>query len=233
MASNQRMKVSLVIPAYNEEKNIELAALGLIGEFNHANIPLELVLVDNGSHDNTASILDNLKQKYPQIKTVTIKVNEGFGWGITNGLKLCKGDYVGYLGADSQIDSKDVVKVAQKLESEGLDLCKVDRVRRNDGLIRIILSKYFNILFFVLYQVPIGDVNGSPKIMKYACYKKLNLISKDWFIDAETMIKAAKYDFKVGKVNVEFKKRDQGSSHVKFGTILEFMKNLIRYKKVV
>ncbi|MCJ7444964.1 MAG: glycosyltransferase family 2 protein [Methanotrichaceae archaeon] len=232
MQSGHQIEVSLAIPAYNEEHNIARTALGLIDEFERANIPMELVLVDNGSRDNTPLILGDLAKRYPQIKAVWIAVNEGFGWGIINGLKKCEGNYIGFLGADGQIAPEDVVRVVQKLLSENLDLCKVNRTIRNDGLIRIFLSKSFNLLIFLLYGISSRDINGSPKIMRRDCYDKLNLTSKDWFIDSEIMIQASSYGFKIGEVDTEFKNRLQGKSHVKATTIIEFLINLIRYKMV-
>jgi len=222
--------ISIAIPAFNEGKNIKKTATDLIEEFSHANIPLELVLVDNGSRDNTALILKDLALRYDLIKAVKIDVNEGYGWGIINGLKLCTGSYVGYMGADGQITPKDAVSVSRKLLSGDFDLCKVRRTIRNDGPFRIFLSKSFNMMFSFLFGISTDDVNGSPKIMRRSCYKKMKLESKDWFIDAEIMIKAARNGMRIGEVDVEFKERRAGKSNVSPATVIEFLKNLLKYK---
>ncbi len=223
-------ELSLVIPCYNEEKNIGKEATELVNELTSSNIDFELILVDNGSYDDTARILNDLAKRCPQIKVVTVKKNEGYGWGIINGLKNCNGSYVGFLCADGQISPKDVIKVFKKLKSEDLDLCKVRRIKRYDGLYRLFLSKSYNFLFKFFFPVPTNDVNGTPKIMKYNCYNKLNISSKDWFIDTEIMIKAKIFGFKIGEVPVEFKKREKGKSNIKFTIVFEFIRNLIRYK---
>lgn len=220
----------MVIPCYNEEKNIGKEATELVNELTSSNIDFELILVDNGSYDDTARILNDLAKRCPQIKVVTVKKNEGYGWGIINGLKNCNGSYVGFLCADGQISPKDVIKVFKKLKSEDLDLCKVRRIKRYDGLYRLFLSKSYNFLFKFFFPVPTNDVNGTPKIMKYNCYNKLNISSKDWFIDTEIMIKAKIFGFKIGEVPVEFKKREKGKSNIKFTIVFEFIRNLIRYK---
>lgn len=223
-------ELSLVIPCYNEEENIEKVAIQLVNELTSSNINFELILVDNGSYDNTARILNDLTKRYSQIKIVTIRKNEGYGWGIINGLKNCTGNYVGFLCADGQISPKDVIAVFRKLKSEDLDLCKVKRMKRYDGLYRLFLSKSYNFLFQFFCPVSTNDVNGTPKIMKYNCYEKLNISSKDWFIDAEIIIKAESSGFKIDEVPAEFRKRKRGKSNVRFTIIFEFLKNLIKYK---
>ena len=223
-------ELSLVIPCYNEEANIETEAIQLVNELTNSNISFEITLVDNGSYDNTAQILNDLKNRYSQINIVTIKKNEGYGWGIIKGLKNCTGSYVGFLCADGQISPKDVINVFRKLKSENLDLCKVKRIKRYDGLYRLFLSKSYNFLFHFLFPVSTNDVNGTPKIMKYNCYKKLDISSKDWFIDTEIMVKAKIFGFKIGEVPVEFKKREKGKSNIKFTIVFEFVRNLVKYK---
>lgn len=230
MSQNTKKRLSLVIPAYNEEECIENTVSELINEFMSTDAHLELVLVNNGSNDNTSKILKNLEKLYSDVKVVTIGVNEGFGWGVINGLRNAHGDYVGYIGADGQISARDTVRVFERLKSKNLDLCKSRRIKREDGVLRFFLSKSFNMLFYILYHVSVNDVNGTPKIMKYECYKRLDLESKDWFIDAELLIKSATLGFEMGDVDVIFKKRNRGKSNVKANTIFEFIKNLIKYK---
>lgn len=230
MSQYTKKGLSLVIPAYNEEECIENTVIELISEFMSTDAHLELVLVDNGSSDNTAKILLDLEKRFSNVKIITIKVNEGFGWGVINGLMNARADYVGYIGADGQISARDAVRVFEKLKSENLDLCKTKRIKREDGALRLFLSNSFNNIFYILYHLSINDVNGTPKIMKYECYKRLDLKSKDWFIDTELLIKAASLGFEIGEVDVIFNKRNRGKSNVKFDTIFEFIKNLIRYK---
>lgn len=224
-------ELSLVIPCYNEEETIENVASKLVNDLTQANINFELILVDNGSHDNSALILKDLASRFTQIRIVTVEVNEGFGWGVINGLNNCSGKYIGWLPADGQISPEDAINVFRKLKSDDLDICKGKRIMRYDGVFRIFLSRSFNFLFSILCSSNLDDVNGHPKIMKHDCYKKLNISSKDFFIDAEILLKAEAMGLKMGYVPVEFKKREKGKSKVRlFKTILEFMKNMINYR---
>lgn len=103
--------LSLVIPLYNEAANAQKVAKELIEELSKEYISYELVLVNNGSKDNTGHILSKLAKSNPEIKIVTVPVNQGYGWGVINGLRWASGDYLGFMGGDGQIEPGDVSKV--------------------------------------------------------------------------------------------------------------------------
>ncbi|MBA7715899.1 Poly-beta-1,6-N-acetyl-D-glucosamine synthase [subsurface metagenome] len=90
------MAFSLVIPFYNEEKNVREVISGLSDTLERSSIDYELVLVNNGSTDKTPQILESLaKEKPDAIKVVHVSVNQGYGGGIINGLKRVSEEYVG------------------------------------------------------------------------------------------------------------------------------------------
>ena len=225
------MSLSLVIPFYNEERNIKSVVSGLVDDFKKASIDYELILVNNGSTDGSPQMLENLAKESPdRIKVARVPVNQGYGWGIINGLKLASGEYVGYMCGDGQIKPKDVIEVFNSLRNGSLGLAKVKRVNRNDGIVRKAASIAYNFLFLVAFNVKTLDVNGSPKIFRRELLEIISPASKDWFIDAEVMIKAKYLKLKVGEVPVEFLRREEGRSHVAFTTIFEFIRNMLSYK---
>ena len=109
-------KFSIVVPCYNEEKNIPL----LVERFAKAikRDDVQVVLVDNGSRDDSAKIMKQRQKKHTFIKIVTVKVNQGYGFGIISGLKEADGDYIGRTHADLQTDPKDVIKAFDIIEKE-------------------------------------------------------------------------------------------------------------------
>ena len=130
-----------MIPFYNEEKNISRVVRGLVNSFEKASTDFELILVDNGSIDGSPQILESLaKEKPDKIKGVHVPVNQGYGWGIINGLKNASGEYVGFMCGDGQIKPDDVLRVFDCIKNESYDLVKVKRVAWKDGIIRKVLS---------------------------------------------------------------------------------------------
>ena len=109
------MKFSLVIPCYNEGDNIPLLIKRLKDIFTFNDI--EIILVNNGSTDNTQSIMENCVRDSSNIKVLNIKINKGYGYGILEGLKICKGKILGWTHADLQTDPADSLK-ALKLFDE-------------------------------------------------------------------------------------------------------------------
>ena len=108
------INLSLVLPCYNEEKNIAF----LCNEFltlSFNDIKAELILVNNGSEDNTKSEIDkainNNINKNISIKLVHLKKNVGYGGGISEGLKHASGEYIGWSHADLQTPLRDFLKL--------------------------------------------------------------------------------------------------------------------------
>jgi len=219
-----------VIPFFNEEECAEKVVKKLYQVLKEAEIDFELVLVNNGSTDKTGEILNQLKESYSNIKIISVFPNQGYGWGIINGLAKAEGNFLGYLAGDGQIKPHDVVRVYQALNSQPIDFAKVIRVIRKDGLIRKIISRFYNLLFYLIFGIYDPDVNGTPKIFKKEILKKMKLKSKDWFIDAEFILKVKKLKLKGVQVPVEFLSRKKGKSHVKLSSIIEFLKNMIKYR---
>ncbi len=225
------MTLSLVVPFFNEEKSIRRVVTGLVNSFEKSSIDYELILVNNGSVDESPQILENLAKKKPnKVKVVHVSVNQGYGWGIINGLEKAAGEYVGFMCGDSQIRPEDVTRVYQEIEQGNCDLAKVKRVTRKDSLPRKVASLVYNRLFQVMFRVASLDINGTPKMFHRDWLERFQLTAKDWFIDAEIMIKAKYLNLKIGEIPVGFLRREEGKSHVEFTTILEFAKNMFNYR---
>jgi glycosyltransferase involved in cell wall biosynthesis len=231
LLEDRNLNISVVIPFYNEEENVKRVVTGLVNSLERASIDYELVLVNNGSIDNSPQILEDLaKEKPDRMKVVHVSVNQGYGWGIINGLKIASGEYVGYMGGDGQIKPEDVIRVYYAISQGNCDLAKVKRISRKDGLLRKMVSLVYNRLFRLLFRVTSLDINGTPKIFRKDWLERFQLTAKDWFIDSEVMIKANYLNLKVSEVLVEFLRREKGRSHVEFTTILEFAKNMFNYR---
>lgn len=222
-------ELSLVIPLYNEEANLPAVPDAIAAALVAAGIDYELVLVDNGSRDGTAAILDEMASRDPRIRIVTISENDGFGWGVTCGLAVCQGYAVGYMGGDGQNRPEDVVSVYQLLRRRHLHLAKVRRVTRGDGWQRRVITRLCNAIFPLLFPVRSRDINGTPKIMRGDVYRALRPRSRDWFIDAEIMIKLGARGGTCGEVDVDFLPRAGGSSNVRWTTLAEFLINIVRF----
>lgn len=226
-----KKRLSLVIPFYNEEKAVPAGLPALISAVRASGILCRFVLVDNGSSDGTGRILREIASADSDSEVVRVPENQGYGWGIIKGAEQAKGDWIGFMGGDNQIRPESLIEAYRKMEAEELDLCKAARINRMDGGIRRCITCVYNrIVFPVLFRVPLADINGVPKIMTRELWDRMNISSKDWFIDAEIMIKAAALKASMGDVPVTFHARECGESKVNYGTIVEFAWNLVKYR---
>lgn len=211
---------------------MRMTATHVVDAFRGQSIPLELVLVDNGSSDSTGAIIDELVAEGMPVVKVRVEVNRGYGHGILTGLRRCTGDFVGFLCADSQVEASDVARVAEiSLASKTPKMVKVRRRFRMDGLHRKVISIIYNalanIVFGGLHSI---DINGNPKIMPREYYERMQLRSEDWFLDPEVMIKAKRLGLPIYEFNVLGQMRPEGYSHVRGSTMWEFFKNLMNYR---
>jgi glycosyltransferase involved in cell wall biosynthesis len=224
--------LSLVVPCYNEEDVIRNTTLRLVRAFKYRGVGLELILVDNGSKDGTGRVIDQLIAEQLPVVKAFIPVNQGYGNGILQGLKLCRGRYVGFVCADGQVEAEDVAKVYEVAANARTPiLAKVRRRFRMDGMTRKIVSILFNVMTVALFgNLGSIDINGNPKIMPHDFVDRMQLQSRDWFLDAEVMIKAKQLRLPVYEMNVIAQMREGGKSNVHATTIREFLINLFRYR---
>ena len=217
------------MPCYNEGKSLPHSIPPLCQLLDKLAIDCEVVLVDNGSADDTGAVINNLRAQYPRISKAIVEKNQGYGFGITTGMKAARGEIIGYMCADGQIEAEDVVRTIWAMDKLGKGhVSKVRRVTRDDGFIRWMVSRFYNGLFLAMFGVATTDVNGTPKWLHRDDLAAINPASKDWFIDAEVMIGAKRGRLTVVEVPVNFLKRKQGKSRVRFMTCFEFLKNMLR-----
>jgi glycosyltransferase involved in cell wall biosynthesis len=219
--------MSLVLPLFNEAEGVERIIAALTEVLDQERIPYQLVLVNNGSTDETGLILAELAHGNSAVHVTTVPVNEGYGWGILCGLREATGDIVGFMCADGQVAPRDIAAVYRSLIGGNADLSKVVRVSRQDGFKRYVMSVVYNGLFRFVFGIKARDINGTPKLMWRTRFAELELTSKDWFIDAELMIGVTRLGFQVSEVEVDFLPRNHGDSNVRLSTSLEFLRNML------
>lgn len=232
MTETAQPEFSIVLPCYNEEACLAETAGALARAVAQRGVRAELVLVDNGSADGTGRIIDQLIAQGAPVRKVRVEVNQGYGHGILEGLRTCRSTYVGFVCADGQVLADDVIHLCEVMKREGPStIVKVRRRFRKDGLLRKVQSVTYNVLMSVVFGAMRSlDVNGNPKILSRDAYEKMQLRSKDWFLDPEVMIKARWLGLRVVELNVQGVHRQGGKSHVRWHTCIEFMKNIARYR---
>lgn len=223
---------SVVIPCFNEAECLRTTVTQLADALLADRIHAELVLVDNGSEDGTGLIIDELREQGLPIVKERVDRNQGYGYGILRGFEVARGDFVGLVHADGQVEPHDVIRTYQiAARSHTPRMVKVRRRFRMDGVRRKLISITYNVAANALFG-GLGsiDINGNPKVLPRKYLEQMDLQSTDWFIDPEIMIKAKALGLEVFELNAFAQMRMDGVSHVQSSTCWEFVVNLLAYR---
>ena len=227
------VELSLVILCYKAGDSIIPFFQKVHELFQWIQIDYEIILVGNywahQSEDTTPQVVQRLSQQFPRTLYVA-KEKKGFmGWDLKTGFQLATKKYVGFIDGDGQFPIDSILSLVYHLRQDKTDLAKTYRVVRGDGLYRFLISTGFNFLFRCLFGVNYKDINSKPKIFRKSLLDKMKLESDDWFIDAEMMIKAQKFQAQVVEVPIHFIENQQRVSFVRLSAIWEFLKNLFHW----
>jgi glycosyltransferase involved in cell wall biosynthesis len=227
--------LSVVILGYKSEFFLLQFVEQVISELKLAEIhSFEIILVANYDNDSdtTPEISQFIQQKYDFVKSITKKKEGKMGWDMRMGMEAASGQYICVLDGDGQMPVSDVVTVFNIINKGQYDLVKTYRQYRFDGFYRTLISNVYNFLFSIIYRpkVAIKDVNSKPKILSRYAFQQLNLVSNDWFTDAEIMIQALKLNFRICQISTVFYKNERRKSYVGLNTIFEFIYNLFYYR---
>ncbi len=205
----ERMKLSIVVPCYNEEENIPL----LLKRFEEVikRDDMEVILVDNGSTDGSARVLSELVPGYAFARTVSIEVNQGYGYGILQGLKECRGEYIGWTHADLQTDPGDIVRALELIEKErGLVFVKGNRKGR--PLFDVFFTVGMSVFETCYLREKLYDINAQPNIFPKVFYDEWQEPPHDFSLDLYALYMARKKGLKVLRFPVIFPERVHGTS---------------------
>ncbi len=225
---------SIGVLSYNESKNMPEVVKALADVFKQkTNIDGKIIIIDNGSTDDTAEVVKNLEEKYDGVSHIKIKVNQGYGYGVKQCLNQLDSDICGFIWGDNQFDAHIVREMLDKFENPNIKFVKTYRRKRYDGQYRVFISSIYQVLFKLIHGGKIKDINSGPKIFRKDLLKAmLPLKSDDWFIDAEIMIHAVKNlkPEQIIELPIDFHPRKHGKSNVRFNVCIEFFKNLLKSK---
>ena len=221
------MTLSLVIPCYNEANGLaDLVAACVAANLGEG---FEIILVDNGSTDETPEILGELIAPYPFIRSVRVSENQGYGYGILTGLRAASGDVLAWTHADLQTDPADIKRAAELYFAEGSAFVKGRRYgRRFVDMFFTVGMSFFETLLLRRF---LWDINAQPTVFPRAFFEAWKNPPHDFSLDLYVYYTATRSSLKIRRLPVYFGERRYGVSHwnVDWKSKVKFIRRTVEF----
>lgn len=215
-----KIDISIIIPVFNEEKNVQLLYKELLSVVKKTKQSWEIIFVDDGSTDNTLKNLRKLKG----IKIIQLRKNFGQTAAIKAGVENSKGKIIITLDGDLQNNPHDIPQLLKKMKSDKLDVVSGWREKRYDPFLKKFFSLGANFLRHLLVDDVVHDSGCTLKAFKRECFDEIDLIGDmHRFLPAILKWKG----FKIGEIKVSHRRRKYGKSKYNWKRLLKGVVDLI------
>lgn len=220
--------ISVFLPAYNEEENIERAVSRSVEVLSSITDNYEVLVVNDASKDRTAEIMNRMIAENPHIRMITHENNTRLGGAIRTGFKKTTKDIVFYCDADNPVDMWDLKRALPLMKD--FDIVTGFRLIREERFHRLVYSWVYNNLTGTVFKFKARDINFSFKLIKRKVLDRVELYSKGGFIDVEFISEVLRKGFKMGQVGVMYYPRTAGvSTMASNAVILQILKEMWTY----
>lgn len=230
--------LTVFFPMWNEEEYIHravsaareaceaLVEAGEIGDY-------EVLVINDASTDATGRIADDLAAADPRVRVVHHPKNRKLGGSLKTGYAEAEGDLVLYSDADLPFDMDELGKACRVMRHYEADIVSAYRFdRTGEGYVRVVYSAIYNALVRVLFGIRMRDINFAFKLTRRRVLDRVQLASEGSFIDAELIVRATGYGFKVVQFGVDYFPRTRGVSTLSSpAVILKLLREMFTLRK--
>jgi glycosyltransferase involved in cell wall biosynthesis len=233
-ASGLVRELSVVLPAFNEEDNVD-AVVRKCAAYLEARVPeWELLVVNDGSRDRTGEILNRLTSEFPRLRPLHHAVNRGYGAALRTGFDAATKRFVFYMDGDGQFDINDLDKLLP-LATDDDHIVTGFRIERRDPFIRRLNAKLFGgWLVRIMLNVRVRDLNCAFKLIPKKVLNAITLESTGALINAEMYGRAVRKGFGIREVGVHHYPRTAGvQTGAHLSVILKAFYDLFRLRQKI
>lgn len=211
----QKPTISLVIPMFNEEANIDHAIAYAVEALSQHSSDYEIIIVDDASTDQSPELVRRATAGNPRIRLIRHDFNQKLGASLRTGFAEAKNDLILYMDADLPFDPDVLGRAIRAMNVTRADVISGYRFdRTTEGLKRTLYTVGYNWLIRVLFRIYIRDVNFSFKLMRREVLKAIDLQSEGSLIDAELIVKARNHGYIIQQIGLDYFPRVLGTSHL-------------------
>ena len=228
-------KLSVIIPAYNEENRITEALLDVDTVLSKQSFEYEILVINDGSKDNTVSVVSALQKDIKNLVLIDNDLNHGKGWAIKEGMHIATGDIRLFMDADNSTRIEEIFKMLPYID-QGFDVVIGSRYIQGSHIVikqpwgRVFFGKIFRIISHILIPVGVNDLVCGFKIFteKSASiiFPKQTIFG--WAFDIEILMLARKNNLKIKEIPVTW--RDRRDSDVKVSGMMQTFIEMIQIR---
>lgn len=204
--------ISIFFPTYNEEKNIKKTVISASNVLRKYFKKWEIIVVNDGSSDETKKIVTDLSKDEPRIKLINHKTNKGYGASLQTGFYNSKYEWIAFTDSDGQFDFNELINFKTKQLESKADLVIGYYKKRQVSKFKIITSKMWELAVFIMFRLHVKDIDCAFKLISKKVIDKIPRLESERgaFISSELLIKAKKNGFKIVEIPVTHYPRTAG-----------------------
>ena len=200
--------LSVFFPCYNEQDNLCRVYESAVKVLGNLGVDYELILVDDGSTDQTPQIMEAIAAADPRVKVVRHPANLGYGAALRSGIRAATKTLVFYTDGDGQFDLSELPPLLPLMQRyDGVSGFRLDR---RDGLHRKLYAWGWTRLVCLLFRIEFKDVNCAFKLFKRRVFESMELRSVGALINAEILARATRRGCAITQVGVHHFPRTRG-----------------------
>jgi glycosyltransferase involved in cell wall biosynthesis len=224
------VSISVFFPCYNEQENVRRTVEKALDVLEKLNADFEVIIVDDGSSDNTGRIADQIAGSNDKVKVVHHGRNLGYGAALRSGFKATTKELVFYTDGDGQFDINEMPPLLDLMEQ--YDIVSCYRLNRRDPLIRKINAWCWTRLVCFLFGLKVRDIDCAFKLYKSEIFDKIEMSSTGALIDAEILARAARKGYRITQKGVHHYPRTAGvQTGANVQVILRAFKELFKLQR--
>jgi len=224
--------LSVFFPCYNEQDNVERVVKSAVDLLESLKIDYEIIIVNDGSKDNTGKIADKIAAANKRIKAVHHNPNRGYGAALQSGFGAATKEYVFYTDGDGQFDIKELLLLFK--HTANYDIVTGFRINRQDNFLRKLNAFCWTTMVNILFGMRIKDMDCAFKLYKRSVFDNIKLKSTGALINTEIFARAKNKGYKIYQLGVHHYPRIAGvQTGAKLTVILRAFKELFAlYKQI-
>lgn len=230
MTAEEKMEISIVMPAYNEEENIESTVRACAAALKAMGKKGEVVVTNDGSRDNTLERLRRLSGEVPNLVIVNHEKNLGYGAAVKSAIMASKGEYIATIDSDGQFDINELPNFFGAFVN-GTQAVTGYRKKKNDTLFRVFANRGLNGLITTLFGARFNDINCAFRVYRGELLRSVNIESRGYQAPSEIMLKLMEMGCPVREIGVSHLPRGGGNSALRpFRAIVQMTAFLVYLK---